>query len=76
MKSHLIAEDPDGGKDGRLKEKGMTGVEMVGWHHQLSEQEFEQTQGYGEGQGTLARCSPCRCKESGTTSLLNNNKMC
>ena len=27
---------------------------MVGWHHQLSGQEFEQAPGDGEGQGSLA----------------------
>ena len=26
---------------------------MVGWHHQLSKFEFEQTPGDGEGQGSL-----------------------
>ena len=27
--------------------------EMVGWHHQLNEHEFEQIPGDGEGQGNL-----------------------
>ena len=27
---------------------------MVGWHHQLNGQEFEQALGDGEGQGSLA----------------------
>ena len=31
--------------------------EMVGWHHRLSEHEFEQAPGDGEGQGSLACCS-------------------
>ena len=31
---------------------------MVGWHHQLNGREFEQTLGDGEGQGSLACCSP------------------
>ena len=31
---------------------------MIGWHHQLNGQEFEQTLGDGEGQGSLACCSP------------------
>ena len=26
---------------------------MIGWHHGLSGHEFEQTLGYGEGQGSL-----------------------
>ena len=31
--------------------------EMVGWHHQLNEREFEQALGDGDGQGSLACCS-------------------
>ena len=46
---------------------------MVGWHHQLNEHEFEQALGDGEGQGSLACCSPWGCKESDTTEQLNNN---
>ena len=41
----------------------MTEDEMVGWHHQLNRHEFEQALGDGEGQGSLARCSPCGHKE-------------
>ena len=41
--------------------------EMVGWHHRLSGHEFEQTLGGGEGQGSLACCSPWGLKESDTT---------
>ena len=36
----------------------MTKDEMVGWDHQLNEHEFEQSLGDGEGQGSLACCSP------------------
>ena len=32
--------------------------EMVGWHHQLNGREFEWTPGVGDGQGSLACCSP------------------
>ena len=35
---------------------------------------FEQTPGDGDGQGSLACCSPWGCKESDTTELLNNNR--
>ena len=35
-KNWLIGEGPDAGKDWRLKEKGMTEDEMVGWHHWLN----------------------------------------
>ena len=52
---------------------GLTEDEMVGWHHQLSGHEFEQTPGDSEGQGSLACCSPWGCKESDTTYWLNNS---
>ena len=32
--------------------------EMVEWHHQLNGHEFEQAPGVGDGQGSLACCSP------------------
>ena len=39
----------------------MTEDEMVGWHHRLNGQEFEQAPGVGDGQGGLMYCSPwCR----------------
>ena len=40
---------------------------MVGWHQQLNGREFEQTPGDGEGQGSLACCSPWGHRESDTT---------
>ena len=40
---------------------------MVGWHHRLNGQEFEQTLGDGEGQGSLACCIPRGHKESDVT---------
>ena len=46
---------------------------MVEWHHRLNGHEFEQTPGDGEGQGSLACCSPWGHKESDTTEWLNNN---
>ena len=49
----------------------MTEDEMVGRHHQLSGQEFEQAPGVGDGQGGLACCSPGGCKESDMTEWLN-----
>ena len=51
----------------------MTEDEMVGWHHQLDGHEFEQAPGVGEGQGSLACCSPWCCKELDRTERLNNN---
>ena len=52
----------------------MTEDEMVGWHHRLDGYEFEQDPGVGDGQGSLACCSPWGCKESGTTEELNNKE--
>ena len=39
----------------------------VGWQHQLSGYELEQTPGDSGGQGSLACCSPWDLKESDTT---------
>ena len=33
VRSWLIGKDPDAGKDWRQDRKGMTEVEMIGWHH-------------------------------------------
>ena len=45
--------------------------EMVGWQHQLKGHEFEQAQGDGKGQGSLACCNPC--KEADMSERLNSN---
>ena len=45
----------------------MTTDEMVGWYQRLDGHEFEQTLGDGEGQGSLACCSPWGRKESYVT---------
>ena len=39
-KNWLIWKDPDAGKDWGKERKGMTEVEMVGWHHRLNGYEF------------------------------------
>ena len=44
------------------------------WHHQLNGYEFEQALGVGDGQGSLACCSPWGHKESDTTEQLNWTK--
>ena len=59
-KNWLIGEDPDAGKDWRQEEN-----EMIEWHHWLNGHEFEQALGVGDGQGSLACCSPWGCRESG-----------
>ena len=58
------------GKDWR-QEKQSTEDEMVGWHHQLNEHDFEQALGVGDGQGSLMCCSPWDHKESDMTEQLN-----
>ena len=37
---------------------------MVGWHHRLNGLEFEESQGDGEGEGSLAWCNSWGRKES------------
>ena len=53
----------------------MTKDEMVGWHHQLDEHEFEQGLGVGDRQGSLVCCSMWGHKESETTEQLNNSSL-
>ena len=49
----------------------MTEDEMVGWHHRLNGYESEQALRVGNGQGSLACCSPSGCKELDMTEGLN-----
>ena len=74
-KSWLIWKDPDTGKDWGQEKKGMTEDEMVGWYHQLDGYEFEQALWVGDGQGSLACCSPWGRKESDTTEHLNQTHL-
>ena len=53
----------------------MTEDEMVGWHHRLSGQEFEQALGDGEGQGSLVCCCPWGHQELDTTERLNSSSL-
>ena len=48
---------------------------MVGWHHRLSEPEFEQTLEDSEGQGSLVYCRPRGRRGSDTIEQLNNNNL-
>ena len=70
-KNWLLGKDPDAGKDWRQEEKGTTEDEMVGWHHRLNGHEFEEAPGVGDGQGSLACCSPWGCKEVDMTERVN-----
>ena len=52
----------------------MTEDEMVGWHYQLDGHEYKQALGVGDGQGSLACCSPWGHKELDLTGQLNKKK--
>ena len=71
VKNWLIGKDSDAGKDWGKEEKGMTEDEMLGLHHWLNVYEFKQASGVGDGQWSLACCSPWGHKESDTTEQLN-----
>ena len=70
VKSWLIGEDSDAGRDWGQEEKGTTEDEMAGWHHWLDGREFGWAPGDGDGQGSLACCDSWGRKESDTTERL------
>ena len=72
-KSPLNGKDHEARKDWGQEEKGTREDKMVGRHHQLNGHEFEQALGDGEGQRSLAQCSPWGRKELDTTQQLNSN---
>ena len=49
----------------------MTENEIVEWHHRLEGLEFEQALGIGNGQGSLACCSPWGHKQLDMTEIPN-----
>ena len=57
------------------EEKGTTEDEMVGCCHRLDRHEFEQALGAGDGQGSLACCSPWGRKQSDTTEQLDGTEL-
>ena len=61
-------------EDWRQEEKGTIEDEMVGWHHGLDGHEFEQAPGVGDGQESLACCSPWGRKQSDRTERLNGTE--
>ena len=73
VKNWLIWKVPDARKDWRWEEKGMIEDEMVEWHHRVNGHEFEQAPGFGDGQGSLACCSPWGRKELDMTEQLNSS---
>ena len=70
-KKWLTGKDPFAGKDWTMKEKGTTGIRLVGWHHRLDRHEFEKAPGIGDEQGSLLCRSPWGCKELDMTERLN-----
>ena len=48
---------------------------MVGWHHRLDGQAFEQALGVDDGQGSLVYCSPWGRKESERTEQPNETEL-
>ena len=52
---------------GRIEGRRRRGLQRMRLHHQCNKHELGQTLGDGEGQGSLACCSPWGRKESDTT---------
>ena len=50
----------------------MTEDKMIRWHHQLDGHEFKQVPGVGDGQGSLASCSPWGCEGLDMAEQLNS----
>ena len=74
-KSRLTGKDHASGKVWRQKKKKAAEDEMVGWHHWLNGQEFEQTLGDSKGQESLVCCNLYGHKDSDMTEQLNNNNV-
>ena len=73
-RSRLIRKDTDAGRDWRQEEKETMRRGWDGWMAlKLNGHEFDRALGEGEGQRSLACCSPWSCKESDTNEWLNNN---
>ena len=71
VKSWLIGEDFDAGRDLGQEEKGTAEDEMAAWHHLLDGHNSEWTLGVGDGQGGLAWCDSWGHQELDTTERLN-----
>ena len=61
-KTLMLGKIEDRRRRGRQR---MRWDEMVGWHHWLNGHEFEQALGVGDGQGSLACCSPMESQRVG-----------
>ena len=74
LMTKLIGKVPDARKDQR-QNKRVSEDEMAGWYQWCNEHELGQTPGDGEGQVSLACCSPWGCEELDTTEQLNDNNI-
>ena len=63
LKKTLMLGKIEGGR----RRGWMAEDEMIGWYHRLNGHEFESSLGVGDGQGSLACCSPWGHKEFETT---------
>ena len=52
---------------GNIESRRRRGRQRMRWHHQLDGHECERAPGDGEGQGSLAGCSPWDHRESDVT---------
>ena len=59
------------GKIEGMRRRGWQRKRWLDGHHRLNGHEFEQAPGVGDGQVSLACCSPWGCKESDTNEQLN-----
>ena len=70
-KNWLTEKDPDAGKDWRQENKGQQRMRRLDDITDSKDIKSEQVPGVGDGQGSLACCSPWGLKESDTTDWLN-----
>ena len=60
---------------GKIEGGRRRGRQRMRWLDGITNSEFEQALGDGEGQGSLACCSPWALKESDTHKQMNNKEV-
>ena len=73
FKSWLIGKNPDTGKDGGKRRRGLQRMRWLDGITVLNGYEFEQIPGDTEGQGRLAFCSTLGHKSRTQLSIMNKN---